>query len=462
MRFPKVPRTVALGAVAVLVAAVVAIGVVSVLGISALKLLATLGEKKVPRVVLGLGIALSFAVLAAHPKVKAVERRLGITVLLSTGVPFLAMGAIFARDDVGILTADVLTHMRPAFEFGLGWMGFVVGLNLDVRRFDRMHRSIGRMVAVASLVPFVTTAVLCSIALVGLKVPFRNVEFARDALVLAACAAPSAPVSIEFLARRLGAKGAEYIHDITQLDELLWLPVLGFVAAFFRPSAEVTQWVLPPAAWLLVTMGLGGVLGILTYLLMRGAQSAGEELALLLGAVALSAGITGYLALSVPVVCAIAGGLLANLPMRDTEGFRNTLIEVERPLYLIFLLIVGAAWKPGEWQGWVIAFAFVLARVAGKRLGAIWSRRIGPRDLPPPRELALALAPQSPITVVAIVSVATQYQEQHAERMRWCINAVIIGGVLTEIVIRVLERLGTRTAHEAPAAPSPAEEGSEA
>ena len=71
---------------------------------------------RVARVVLGLALALALAVLAAHPKIKALEKRLGITVLISAGLPFLAMGAIFRRDDVGILTPEILGDLQPAFE----------------------------------------------------------------------------------------------------------------------------------------------------------------------------------------------------------------------------------------------------------------------------------------------------------------------------------------------------------
>jgi hypothetical protein len=313
-----------------------------------------------------------------------------------------------------------------------------------------MPKELGAVIAIESLVPMVATAVLCSMAFVGLGVPWRNVDFARDALVLAACAAPSAPASVEFLSRSVGETAAKMIERITVIDEVAALAGLGVVAIFFRPEASATQWVLPASAWLLVSLGLGGVLGIVTYVLIRGAHNAAEELALLLGAVALSAGIAGYLALSVPVVCAIAGALLANLPMRDAEGFKKILLDVERPLYLIFLLVVGASWRPAEWQGWVIAPTFVFARVIGKRLGAIWSKRVGPPELPSARSLSLSLIPQSPITIVAVVSAATLYHGAHPDRVRWAINAVIIGGVLTEIVIRVLERLGGRLAAVTP------------
>lgn len=407
-------------------------------------------EDRLPRVVIGLAIAFSLAVLLAQPKFKALERRLGVTVLISAGLPFLGMGAIFARESVGVLTPTVLSDLKPAFEFGLGWLGFLVGLHFDVRKLDSLPASLGPVIVLESFVPMFTTAVLCGMALIGMGVPWEHHDFVRDALVLAACAAPSAPISMEVWQRRVGPKAARMIDEVTSIDEVVGLAVLAAVAIYFRPEGTGIQWQLPSSAWFLVTLGLGGTLGIISYVLLRGAHNAAEEVALLLGAVALSAGVSGYLALSVPVICAIAGALMANLPMRDLQGLRTTLMTVERPIYLIFLLVVGAQWRPGEWQGWVLAPAFVLARVAGKRLGAIWSKRLGPKGLPSARMLALALAPQSPISIVVIVSAATLYGSNAPERVRWAINAVIIGGVLSEGVVRFLEWRRRRTADLTP------------
>lgn len=409
---------------------------------------------RLPRIVIGLAVALGLAVLLAQPKVKALERRLGVTVLISAGLPFLGMGAIFSLDNVGILTNDVLVDLKPVFEFGLGWVGFVVGLHFDVRKLDALPGSLGPVIALESIVPMLTTAGLCGMALLGMGVPWEQNAFARDALVLAACASPSAPISMEVWERRVGRTAAQMIDEVTSIDEVTGLAVLGVIAILYRPENIATRWVLPPAAWLLVTLGLGVILGILTYVVLRGARNAAEELALLLGAVALSAGVAGYLALSVPVVCAIAGALLANLPMRDLEGLKKTMLDAERPIYLTFLLVVGASWRPLEWQGWVLAPAFVLARVAGKRLGAIWSKKVGPKELPSARLLALALAPQSPSSIVVIVSVSTLYQGDAPERIRWALNAVIIGAVLTEVVVRILERRRRNAAELTPLPPT--------
>jgi hypothetical protein len=121
---------------------------------------------------------------------------------------------------------------------------------------------------------------------------------------------------------------------------------------------------------------------------------------------------------------------------------------VERPLYLLFLLFVGASWQPLEWQGWVLAVAFVVARVAGKSLGALWAKRLGPTELPPVKWLALALMPQSPIAIVVMVSAATLYPGEPPAVVRWSINAMIIGSVLTESVVRFFRRQDRRQGQE--------------
>jgi hypothetical protein len=396
---------------------------------------------RVAQVVVGLMAAVALAVVLAHPRVKAIEQRLGVTVLLSTGLPFLIMGAIFSLPSVGVLTTDVLRDLQPALEFGLGWIGFVVGMQFDVRRLDALPRALGPVILAESVVPVLTTVGFCAAAFAGLTdLLYLDRGIWRDALVLAACAAPSAAVSLPFLTKRVGDRGARILYEATLLDEIACLTVLGVVAIAFRPEIGST-WALPPSAWLLVSLGLGGVLGIVTYVLIRGAEHANEEMGLLLGAIALSSGMARHLGLSVPVICAIAGALLSNLPLRDPAGLSNVLVQVERPLYLVFLLVAGAYWRPSAWQGWALAPVFVAARVLGKYLGALWAKRVGPEGMPPAREMVLALMPQAPISVVAIVSAATLYGGDQ-QRVRWGLTAVIVGGVLTELVIRLLQRGG--------------------
>jgi hypothetical protein len=397
----------------------------------------------VASVVFWLMAALGLAVAMAHPRVQRLEQRLGVTVLLSSGLPFLLLGFILSLPSVGILSAAALAHLSPAFEFGLGWIGFVVGLQFDVRRLDALPRALGRVIVAESMVPMLTTTLFCTAAFAAITdLAQLDRGILRDALVLAACAAPSAAVSVPFLSRRVGEQAATLLREVTLIDEIACLLVLGVCAVVFRPATRGSHWPLPGAAWLLMTLGLGGVSGILTYLLIRGASNRTEEMALLIGSVAMSAGMAGHLGLSQLVIGAIAGALLCNLPLHDAAGLRHTLEQVERPLYLVFMLVAGAYWRPGDWQGWVLGPVFVAARLLGKYLGGVVALRAGPSGLPSARETTLALMPQSPIAVVAIVAAATLYGHDEP-RLRWATTGVIVGGVLTELVVRLLQAAPT-------------------
>lgn len=391
------------------------------------------------RVVLGIACALVLAVLGAHPVVRRVERRLGLTVLLSAGVPFLLLGVVFRLPAVGILTDDVVADLRPALEFGLGWLGFVVGMQFDVRELDALPDKTGAVVFLESAIPFVVTAGACATALYGLESEWSL----RDALVLGACAAPASPAAAVALARSAGSMPASVVARVSALNDVAGVVVLALVCAFFRPTDELSAWKLPHVAWLFVTLGMGGVLGIVTYVLVRSAKGLAEEVAYLLGAVALSAGMAGYLALSPLVVCAIAGALLTNLPHARMDELRASILQLERPLYLIFLLVAGALWDPTAWQGWVLVPVFVLARVGAKLVGAHVSTRAGPAELPDARTLGLALSPQSPIAIAIIVGFAALYGADRAQAVGipWMTTAVIGGAVLTEIGVQAVARL---------------------
>jgi hypothetical protein len=389
------------------------------------------------RVVLGLACALVLAVLAAHPALRRVERRLGLTVLLSTGVPFLALGVVFRLPGVGVLTDDVVTDLRPALEFGLGWLGFVVGMQFDVRELDTLPEKSGSVVLAESAIPLGLTAGACALALYGLESEWSL----RDALVLGACAAPASPLAAVALARSSGSHAASIVARVTVLNDVAGVAVLGLVCAFFRPTDELSAWKLPHVAWLFVTLGMGGVLGILTYVLVRSAKGLAEEVAYLLGAVALSAGMAGYLAISPLVACAIAGALLTNLPHERMNELRASILQLERPLYLIFLLVAGALWDPTAWQGWVLVPVFVLSRVGAKLLGAAVAVRTGPPDLPDATTLGIALSPQSPVAIAVIVSFSTLYGGGGKQGIAWMTTAVIGGAVLTELGVQAAARL---------------------
>lgn len=389
----------------------------------------------IARVVVAVAVVGALAVLGAHPRVLRWERRFGLTVLASSGFPFLLLGLIFR--ELGVLTTNVLADLRPLFEFGLGWIGLTIGSSLDLRRFDRLSPSLAPIIALVSFLPIVFAAIACSLTLISLGVvPGRGLV--RDALILMACAAVSAPANLELLLSKW--KGAKnLVLEVTRIDQLAALAILGFVAIMFRPDRTITLWHLPRSGWFLMTLGLGALLGIVIYLLVRNTKDRTEELALLVGAVALASGMAGYLALSVAVVCALAGAVMRNFPTPNTERIVNTLSRVERPLYFLFLFVVGAAWRPDEWQGWALAIVFALSRGYGK-VAAVRLSRMLDKELPDWKPFAVALLPESTIAIVVLFSATAIDGAGASAPVRWAINAVLVGSVLTEVAVQTYQR----------------------
>jgi hypothetical protein len=153
--------------------------------------------------------------------------------------------------------------------------------------------------------------------------------------------------------------------------------------------------------------------------------------------------MSGFLGISPLVACAIAGALLTNLPHKNLARIKETMLVVERPLYLIFLLVAGALWDPTAWEGWALVPIFVFSRVAGKLLGALVAKATGPEHLPDAGTLGLALSPQSPIAIATIVSYVTLYKPltPAAHALPWLMTACIGGAVLTELTVQTIARV---------------------
>ena len=391
-----------------------------------------------PNVVLGLAGALVLAVLAAHPAVRRIEIRLGMSVLATAGLPFLVLGALLALPSVGVLSPEILADLRPAFNFALAWIGFVIGLQFDLRWLAGLRRGVTSAAFAQSLAAFVVTLAFGALALLAVGVPLSSATIVRDAVILAACAAASAPLGAALITGFTSADAAVDVEAITRIDEVVPLAALALAAALVRP-AGVEGSLLPVGAWFILALGVGVAGGIVAYVLLRGAQAESERIALLLGAVALVAGTASHMALPPAALGLMAGAVLANLPLSAPRQVQATMLGVERPLFLILLLVAGAEWRPFEWQGWLIAVVFVLARIVGKRLGALWATRIQPQ-LPEPGLLAALLMPLSPAAVVVVVSAGALFGGEGNVVFGWAVNAVIVASVLNEVIARALRR----------------------
>lgn len=468
------------------------------------------------RTVVGLLVLLTLAYLGGHRRVHALEERLGLTQVVTAGVPFVVLGAVARHPAIGVLTNDVLAELGPLLRFSLGWLGFLAGFRFDLgvagersRRtsylaldhidlghvqVDRMSgpherlsspqerasspherasapqprvsslplrlhmpqaRSMFTLAAGRAAIAFVVIAAAMALALfaiAGFDVRLLTAPtFYRDAALFGIVGALASGTPRP--ADPHGHEGRTRIVVLRRVQDIVGVVGLLLVTSYFRSNDGVTFWQLPGTAWVLLALGLGTAVGFVAYVVLARAKNAdAEAMVLLLGSVAFAAGIAGYLRLSPLVVCFIAGLIVANLPSGRQRTTLAVLERVERPIYLLFLVVAGALWDLPGAAGWLLMIAFIVMRLSGQSLGLAWARRNG-MDAPGMRS-ALE-SPMGALSIAVVISAMVLFSGGALPLlMTSVLGGVLAGELMSQIAARV------RTRGEAPDAsgvePAPA------
>jgi hypothetical protein len=397
--------------------------------------------KALVKVILGLVALLALAYLAGHPAVQRLEERFGVSQVITAGFPFVLLGLVARHPAVGILGDDVLAELSPLLRLGLGWIGFMVGFRLEPRSLDRLP--IRPLVAVASLAAAPFAVVLAGTALLllatsGLPDDLRDPVFLRDAIILGSAAASTAWAAARLLPLVGGRQAAaEAVTRLARLEDAAAVLGLAVVAAYFRPKASAASWQLPGTAWLFLTLGLGMATGLIMYTLLRLAKRAADPLIVTLGAIVFASGFAANLRLSPVVVCFVMGLLVTNAPGAHKANLQVTLVRLERPLYFLFLLIVGAVWDLGDWRGWALMTVFVGGRLVGNLAGVHLANKASDLGLEAAQRRALAVAPLGPLALAVVISAQLLYP---GGSISLIVTAIVGGAVMTEILVQLATR----------------------
>ncbi len=386
------------------------------------------------KAILGLVLLLTLAYLGGHPLVVRLEQRLRISQVMTAGFPFVIFGLIAHMDGVDILSDRILDQVSPILPLGLGWIGFTIGFRFDLRRLENMPEGMGTALVLTTLLPFAAIAVAASL-LFGLTRGLSDTSFLRDALLLATAGAMTARTVPGLLSSR-GAEPSivDRVSRIIQLEEVVAFVGLILLAAFFRTGELEAGWHLPSVGWVFVTLGIGTTLGGLVYALLRTISGATETIVVMLGSIAFAAGMASFLKLSPIVVCFLAGALVTNLagPWKSQVG--TALARLERPIYLIFLVIAGTIWRVDSWESWALMFVFVASRLLVRFLGVRLFAGSYPDALSPVEQRNLAASPMGALSVAIVVNAHQLYS---GDTLPWIVNAIIGGAILTEVAVQL-------------------------
>lgn len=394
---------------------------------------------RVIRTLLGLVALLVLAWVASHPRVRELEERIGISQVVTSGLPFVVLGLIARAPGIDILNEEVLIALTPLLQFGLGWIGFHTGFQFEASAVDEVPTGTSSVVLLLTGTSFALIAAACGAVLFLLGLGPSLSTLARDAAIVGLAGALSAPTLDRISGVRVSPRALELAKTVGVLDDVVGVVALAMLFAWLHPAQG--GWALPGVGWLFVTFGMAATLGLVMYAVLRSTALPAESAALLLGCVCFTAGMAGFFSLPPLVVCFLAGILLRNMPGGEKARWAAAFARLERPIYLIFLVVVGALWNVSDWHGWLLLPVFVLARVTGRWLGARTAKRM-PEELRHPGldEIAgpdLITPPMGALALAFVVTARTLYDSPATQAI---VTAVIGGAVATEIIVQITSR----------------------
>jgi len=355
---------------------------------------------------------------------------------------YILVGILLGPSGLNVIRAEMLESRLHIFTaIALLLIAFAIGERFEIRRLRRSARTVTRVSLGESLGSFVLVAVVVGLVawLTGAgEANAGPALWVSVALICAAIAVATAPAATMAVFRELRAAGplSQLALSSVVVNNALSVTLFGLVVAAVKVLLGTSagggwmQGVLPLANTVL-SLAAGFGVGIGTDLIVHKLTHRDDVLVVALAAVFFTGGFASFVGLS-PLLAGIAAGFaVVNRDRRDVRAFR-ALNDFEPPLYGLFFALAGAELHIGELlAAGVLGIAFVLARAAGKYLGAwLGARSAG---LPPQQSsiIGLALLPQAGLAI----GLAYLVRQDPALEM---VRTMIIDVVITSVVINEL------------------------
>jgi Kef-type K+ transport system membrane component KefB len=292
-----------------------------------------------------------------------------------------------------------------------------------------------------------TTTLLCNLlilkfSVVGMSLWQTSLFFSIFLGIIAIATAPAATLMV---VREYEAEGPATSAILTLVGLNNFVSIFLFAIAahvLLQPEAGISQLLFNMFGPVL----FGGLTGFILSVWAQRLELKSEYKILILGGVASCAAISHWLALD-PLLTGLAMGVvLANSSPR-WHLIRDTLREVDYPLYVAFFVVAGANLHIETLSHiGVLGVAYVVARTAGKIFGSIWGARLGQFDREKGYHVGISLLAQAGVAIGLASSLASAWPEGGK-----LLETVVLGSVIVfELIGPLAVRHGLVRAGEVP------------
>ena len=312
---------------------------------------------------------------------------------------------------MGFQTMEQVEAQRILTQTVLGFIAFSMGNEFRLTQLKNM----GGKAIFIGVVQAVVTTLLVDTVLVGLHFAFPSVLSLSSAIVLGAIASATAPAATLMVVRQYKADGplTRLLMLVVAIDDavglLLFSVSFGIAMALESGAISVTGVIVEPIVEILLSLGLGALMGILLDQVEHLFHSRSKRMTISVAFVLLTVGLSMvkftafgiHCGFSLLLVCMMTGTVFCNVC--DTS--EELMERVERwtvPLNVLFFVISGAELDLQVLASPVtllVGIIYIAARSAGKYLGAFSSCKAVKCSEKITKYLGITLLPQAGVAL---------------------------------------------------------------
>ncbi len=325
------------------------------------------------------------------------------------GIDGLGFTAIEKAD--GGFTSDYLHKFAILSDVALGFIAFAIGNEFRLSQLKK----IGKQATIIGILQAVLTTLLVDIALIALHFIIPDVFPLEAAIILGAIASATAPAATLMVVKQYKAKGpvTDILLPVVALDDavglLLFAVSFGVAKALMAGAVSVVSVLVEPLLEIVLSIGLGALMGYLFSFCERFFHSRSKRLAVSVGFVLLTIALSKmkfdiggvHIGFSSLLVCMMLGTIFCNI----CDFSEELMDRVERwtaPLFVVFFVTSGAELDLSVFtNGWIVLIGaiFLISRSAGKYYGANLSARLAKCDDNIVKYLGITLLPQAGVAL---------------------------------------------------------------
>jgi len=356
---------------------------------------------------------------------------LGFRNVILTGTEYIFIGILLGRMGLNMIDTETLVSLEPFLFFGLSWIGFLFGLQLDFKSLRNLPRFFFSISAIQALSTFMIVTPILYLSFKTLSsLPEKTILIISLALASAAtCTAQSALAIVSNNYKFKNRKLFSLLHYISGIGGVF---ALAFVALsfFIFPHSDSTKFnLMDSLTWFLLALSIGILTALIFLILSRTRFSQQEFIVFIIGIVLFGGGLamkTDNSPLLIGFICGLTTANLCRHRLRALEMMAYS----ERSIYIIMLVILGAGWTLKFDFILIITGIYFLSRSLAKFLGTYAATQAFKSDFDIPRTAGLGLLSEGGFPVAIIISFLILYPSLSD----YLITVLVISMILNEII----------------------------